>query len=183
MSTVWNWLLRSNPWQIAQFRNPWYNENNFSNGGTLNKKFLFTNDDKVHINKRKVFFLTFGLLDSTPTIFLYPFSSRWKILLQKNGPCTFFQKALSVCKPTFFLGKMGPSPKSVFIVFRHWRLLENKKSLGRPNPKAASFIIMICCFSHHIQGLQYVYGKGVIFGGIQKFRYKKNPNRKKPQLK
>ncbi|KAL7977925.1 hypothetical protein Chor_004912, partial [Crotalus horridus] len=47
LSTIWNWPLRFNPWQRAQFRNPWYNDNNFSNGGTLNKKFLFTNSDKM----------------------------------------------------------------------------------------------------------------------------------------
>ncbi|XP_015674243.1 myotubularin-related protein 11 [Protobothrops mucrosquamatus] len=47
LSTIWNWPLRFNPWQRAQFRNPWYNENNFSNGGTLNKKLLFTNSDTV----------------------------------------------------------------------------------------------------------------------------------------
>lgn len=54
LSTIWNWPLRFNPWQRAQFRNPWYNENNFSNGGTLNKKLLFTNSDTVCINKHKV---------------------------------------------------------------------------------------------------------------------------------
>ncbi|XP_063173187.1 myotubularin-related protein 11 isoform X2 [Candoia aspera] len=47
LSTIWNWLLRSNPWQRAQFRNPWYNGNNFSNGGTLNKNFVLANSDKM----------------------------------------------------------------------------------------------------------------------------------------